>query len=480
MSDKAEDVIRITENLATAFTGERLQRGQVARCLNTNDPILSDQLFWRNADGTYQPYELLTKAEVSAFSSKGDEGSLNVAGATAGSWKDSGINANELATLGQVNLQEATTGTKGSTTNEVTFNGSSKTLQTEMITGWRKSATEFWGTVRGDGILRFLKAIVSDFTAGIVTVANSFYSVGKSIFGSGSVDHGATVDIQDVITGVGYLATTAPNVPQFTGLYVQIANQNGYPAYRIGATSAYIYRGDVTSVGTYWFMDSQLRTGDDAWVNALFMHSHKNASSPEDRSFLGRNAQTGTLANVTWEAGASALGLSVGTMKVRTAVEVPNATQVNHALNQTSSLTISDFSAGTVVTGDTVSRALGKLQGTFNNERTWQSSVVSTGGIAFDVANGANLRLTTQITGAVTITISNNQVGLVNKIVFGQNATTAQAVTIAKSGITFILAGATSASNSINLANINGLGVSYIVTLEWINSTTCIICKGVN
>jgi hypothetical protein len=70
----------------------------------------------------------------------------------------------QSATLGQVNLQTATNGTKGSTTNEVIFDGSVKTLQTEMLTGWRKNATEFWGTVRGDGILRFLKAIISDFT----------------------------------------------------------------------------------------------------------------------------------------------------------------------------------------------------------------------------------------------------------------------------------------------------------------------------
>lgn len=52
------DVQRVTKNTQAEFTGEALKIGQWAICLNTDNPVLSDQLVRREASGDYKFYNI--------------------------------------------------------------------------------------------------------------------------------------------------------------------------------------------------------------------------------------------------------------------------------------------------------------------------------------------------------------------------------------------------------------------------------------
>ena len=104
-----------------------------------------------------------------------------------------------------------------------------------------------------------------------------------------------------------------------------------------------------------------------------------------------------------------------------------------------------------------------------------QTSATSTGAITFTLTSGANIYLTTALTGAVTMNITVPVIGSTSQIFFIQGAS-AQTVTLSMASVVFRQTNGTgTGTGTYSVTNISTVNAFYKISLYWATAILCYV-----
>lgn len=104
-----------------------------------------------------------------------------------------------------------------------------------------------------------------------------------------------------------------------------------------------------------------------------------------------------------------------------------------------------------------------------------QSSALTTGNIALNLSLGGLLNVTTALTGAVTLDITNPAVGAVSRIFITQGST-ARTLTLSLASCVFRQTGTTgTGTGTYAVQNISTINAFYEIQLTWVSATLCYV-----